>query len=864
MAVALDEPRLRVLTSTGTPLQLRFQGLDQAGTQFLVSEVCAMRWLLCLIAVLCSVPVWAAPSVTVLPDRILTGHGNKEFFPRFSTYLPNSLTVPAGETVLLSGAVTYDAIENAGTLRCKGPVTLTVTHLVNLPGATFDCQGSVIVGRNVPIDTARDPYQFGNGLINMGRLILKGTTRVAFTVLTADAAVGATTLSLLVPPDWQVGDEVLLPDMRQVVTNNDSPASHVLPRKDARLFITGKTRSTLTISVPLGFERASITDPDGAVKFRPRIANLTRGMSIASENPEGTRWHVIMLGHDATWDVQGVMFSDLGRTKATALDSTTADDSGRITKVGLQQVGRYTWHAHHTQGFGTVFRNNVLRDDLSLTKWGHATHTTHDSLVEDSIALGFVGSGFVTEDGNEIRNVYRRNVAAYIKGNGVGAVDNFYTARPGAEGAGFWFHSARQVIEGNESWNNEIGFNVFQIRQVGGTVPSTPGGHPDTKFYPKTNPISFDHNTLLANVFSGLETWESPRDVPLKVFATNLYLGNNGRTQIFTGAGIETSLRIQGLYAYAQGGQGFGIDSSNYVHQLVIEGGEIKGTHVGVNGGTKTRLDLTDLVLQNTINFRPDVWPSEMTLARVQHRQFQGQPKHYIEIRPGRTAWPGTGRLEIRDDGMWNNHTAAGMKILDWQGTGETYRIFPINSRREYAAWPSSGADPFRNRCPVVGITMGECWDRYGLAYGGGAVARAEEVSLEGVTHALVVAGLTPTLGPPRAVVTYPVSYEPAKLSDGAMTVHVSLTGQKVGIGMRYQFDNGAIRRRNAEDWGIYVAGDFRRQVYILTKDEGLAPGQHQLKTWVEDASGNVVPSSETVFTYTIGATAPPIMTARP
>jgi hypothetical protein len=787
---------------------------------------------LALVLLLAS-PALAQPHATVLPDRVLTGHGNLEFIPRFATYLPDTITVPAGQTVLLSGAVTKDAIEVAGTLRCSAPVTLSVTHLTILPGGTFDCQqNSVIVFRDVPIDTTKDPYQFGNGLINMGTLILKGTRTVTlFTTTSTDTASGST-LHGDFPADWQVGDELFLPDLRQMRPPSQW-APTLAPRREARVFITARTATTLTLSKPLDYTHQSVKKPDGTVVFRPRVANLTRSFSVMSENPAGARGHIINLGHNATWDVQNIGIYDVGRTTVATLDSTTANAAGAITHVGTNQVGKYAFHAHHTQGFGTIFRGNVLLDS-GRTKWGHATHQTHDSLIENNITIGHVGAGFVTEDGNEVRNVYRGNVAAFHPGNGLSATDNQRPEinSPGSEGPGFWFHGVHNIIDTNESWNNAIGVQMLYTGQVVASIPSVPGGPVDTPFSPSTAaPISFDHNKAISNLLAGWETWNSPK----VLLGTNLYAAHNGVHQVTAGRG-GGSLHFKNLFTFADQEVGMAVDTTaGYNADVIIEGGEILGSGLGFRESFG-QMVLKDVTLQNVVNINHmGATPAFSSFERVTHVPLGGNPKHYL-------------LMSTRPE-SWMPATGSRYRILDWQGTGQDYRLFLTNSRRSL---PAPQSNQWEVKCPVAGLTMGDCWDQYGLSYAGGSIADADTVALEGVLFGVARAGLANPLPVPRAVVSFPNTGAPAVVANGQVQLFTVLTGDPslANQAVVIRVDGGQVSR--------YLPSQYQHPLMRHIPTTAIAEGPHTVTTWRETAAGVMIPASQSTFSYFVGAGTPP------
>ena len=190
---------------------------------------------------------------------------------------------------------TYDYIEVAGTLRVSRTHDTQVrfTHLINLPGGTIDvgtqadpipCDRRVeFVIRNVPIDTAKDPFQWGNGLINFGHQTRVGCRKTAFLEATDSLAAGATRITLAsAPVNWQVGDELLIPDTAQ-------PAP--TPRREARVTIAAINGADVTLSKRLDFAHPTITDPNGVVVLRPRVANLTRNIVVRSEEPLQARRH---------------------------------------------------------------------------------------------------------------------------------------------------------------------------------------------------------------------------------------------------------------------------------------------------------------------------------------------------------------------------------------------------------------------------------------------------------------------------------------------------------------------------------------------------------------------------------------------
>ena len=381
------------------------------------------------------------------------------------------------------------------------------THLVVLPGGTLivEC-GATIIGRDVPIATERDPFQWGNGLLNFGTLRAVCPEKTPFIQVAGDAGAGAATLTLASEAvGWAVGDELVLPDTRQMMTFNRGVTK---PRRETGTTISEIAGTTLTLSKPLAFARDAIRRPDGSIVLSPRVANLTRRTVIRSENPDGVRWHTANVGLGASWEVQGVAFVGLGRTRNEVLSSTTPDRS----QIGTNQVGRYAFHVHHVGSSKAVRRiSSSAFAGVGGGKWAIAIHQSHDTEVIGNVCVDTPGGCFITEDGNEVRNVFRGNFAAFVTGNGVGSVQNVDKGCPGCESA-YWFRGVNNVIEDNEAWNSQMGFNLFNQRHQGEGRPDSDreGRHrrrPCRRRWIRSCPLRCGTTSRPSNSVHGLEYW---------------------------------------------------------------------------------------------------------------------------------------------------------------------------------------------------------------------------------------------------------------------------------------------------------------------------------------------------------------------
>lgn len=790
--------------------------------------------------------------ITVLPDRITIG---AEFVPRFLD-LPQVLQIPVGETVELPVDSTFDYIEVAGTLRISRTHDTTVrfTHLFVLPGGHLDCGieedndpipaniHATFILRDTPIDTTRDPFQWGNGLLNFGRQDRCGAPKLAQTTLTGDANLGATAVTLSEDPiGWEVGDELLFPDTEFAST-----------RREALVTITDIVGRTVSLSKPLDFAHLTQTDPDGGIILLPPVANLTRNITVRSENPDGTRGHTADVGMTAMWCICWNQLSGLGRTKAEPLNSA-------INHIaGTNQVGRYTDHHHHAMGFGSSSTGNVLRGPGGSTtgKWGLVIHGTHDALITENIAIDFFGAGFVTEDGYEVRNTYLKNFAAYNLGNATGSLmlteSNIINLNPGSEGSGFWLRGVQNTLDRNQGWCNSVGINLVNIGAVDGSFPSIPGGDPDTPLVQSAmTPILVTDNIVASNHVFGLELWGTP-----KFPNTNLTASFNGDSQtIITISNFLVPYFVNPTLV-GKDGQSTAIHtSSSYTGELTVEGGRIVGSKIGVFDGGAQHLYLRNVEMQNVVNLDAAVsMPIWMEHRDVLHRPLPGFTPQYITFGNG-IVWPGTGPFPtITNDFAWTMQRGSRWQIYNWQRhSGEDYRLFEPKSLGSAAAWPSSAKSGHQYNCPETGITNAESWQKYGMSYDGDMLPDIDAIHLDGLITGLVGRPLAPTLGPSRAIITYPTTREAAVAEHDNdpgpfVWLYGLITGTKLGASevIRYQVDGGTPIDVNLAGY-VDERDSFRIQVRVATE------GLHEIKTWRLTPTGAEIPESAMTFFYSIG-----------
>lgn len=528
--------------------------------------------------------------------------------PRFSALYPaeRCLIVPEGKTFTLPPTFDYDAIEVSGTLKLSRDYDTTGKFIVItvLPGGSLDFgrQSDPVLRKvdlqvkDVPLlcgtDGALGPdaEQFGNGILVFGEWASYGRALTKTWTTHQPAQAGATTLTLTDAVNWQVGDELLIPDtrLRYDLTNVGLEARTLRHESPVRVkAIDGKT---LTLDKPLDFEHLA------AGGQLPYLANVTRNIVIRSENPQGTRGHAMFMD-TAHVNVYYAAIVGFGRTLPKTLDSLDRTKG----HVGTNQIARYAFHWHHVHGHADAQDTTgrivgCYLDGSDIAKWGIVQHGTHDLLITDNVIDRFVGAGISAEDGFEVRGRWLRNFVAHCKGNGLDEKFNVLNTgesgvqnAPGAGGSAYWLHGSQHTLEDNVAVACAVGFSPTHMNQVAARlVPSQPGGEPDTLLDPRfTVPISFARNVAV-NCGRGLETWRTPGGWT----ASGLLAVNSYDQGIHMGAGeggsivLTSSRLINDLASIPQARWPFirttGISSSRgYTSSITLDDVEIEGFQDG-------------------------------------------------------------------------------------------------------------------------------------------------------------------------------------------------------------------------------------------------------------------------------------------
>jgi hypothetical protein len=380
----------------------------------------------------------------------------------------------------------------------------TADHPVG-PGALAE-----IIVADQAINRDVDPAQIGTGLVGLGTVTMHGSTKTpTFARLAAEPHAGDTSLVVDVPlSGWRQGDRIAIPDTRQL--RGSERGAGARPRTET-LEIAAVEGRRLTLARPLRYDHPGARNREGALEFLPHVGNLSRNVVIRSENPEGTRGHMIFVSR-ADVDLRYVEVRQMGRTRMGSLDNSEFDALGRLTRFGSNQIGRYPIHLHHdfgprqppSNGYQFTLVGNAVD---GAPKWGITVHNSHFGLVRDNVVCDTRGAGIVTEDGTESFNLFEHNFALRSQGSGEFAPRSGYggpAPDPGGEGAAFWFRGPINYVRDNVAADADaFGFGLAAGSLDVVRVPAFKGA--DTSVLAET--IALDTTTMPVAGFSGNEAY---------------------------------------------------------------------------------------------------------------------------------------------------------------------------------------------------------------------------------------------------------------------------------------------------------------------------------------------------------------------
>ena len=557
--------------------------------------------------------------------------------------------------------VQFDAVSEIDSLEIIGQLefvtdqdtSLLVTTITVLPSGSLtigtddnpvaDSVSVNIVFRDVALQTGTvdapgiDPSQYGNGLLVFGEFTTHGADKTPYIRAISDINRGDTSVTVeSVPRDWRVGDRLLLPETAQTAIGRNGP---VELGETEEVTISAINGNTIEFTTAVRFDHLGISDNPFEVERYAHIGNLTRNVVFQSENGEGVRGHVFLTA-TAVVDIDNASFNELGRTRAEFnTNNTVVDESGQVLRIGENQAGRYSFHAHH---LSTPFElsGSLVEDGW---RWGITVHNTDDSLIDNNIVYEAAGAGIVTEAGTETGNVFTGNLVIKVEGGHQigdqrGGVTRHQDELLGqiteiaVDGSAFWFRSTAGTIENNfvyDAAGYGYNFNGYYNR-----VNETP----------RLNVEQIDsfQNNEVASSFGGLWlTWSQGQsniqenyqrqtfeDLLIWNTQTGVEAYHDGRftlSDITIIGDAATSAANEGSAFNPIARSTIGIDLSNPSYEnfdVVLDGVRVSGQNIGYsqsgNSGQEGTV-LRDAVFANYINllFREDDHQDQLTTENV-------------------------------------------------------------------------------------------------------------------------------------------------------------------------------------------------------------------------------------------------------
>jgi hypothetical protein len=626
--------------------------------------------------------------------------------------------------------VTWSASPDDG----GGPGYLTIGTAQNPVQAGVHC--TITFMDDGPINTAWDPKEISRGLVAHGVTSIWGSTVTPFVALAAPAYAGATTLTLAqLPTDWHVGDRLEL------------AGTQYGQSESAR--IAALSGTTVTVAVPLAYSHVPYA---GQQTF---VADEHRNVTFLSQNTASpSRSGHVMFMHSDMVSLGYVAFDEGGRTdKSVPLNDAQLDPSGQLVPgTGSNDRGRYELHFHRCGGIfpGTQNYGDPPIQVIGLflgpgPGWGAVNHDS-DVVFTDCVAVGLFGAGFIAESGDEI-GAFNGCLAVGMHGSSEIFADRPGVADFGFEGEGYWMQSPGVALTHDVAADCRYGFAeynlglqipgdpivTFAVAQVPdpqdfagqitvspSAVPLGPNGFVDNTAYAGFEGLEVRWHLQLVipglqhSTWEGFTAWNVSRGVNINSYVTRstfddlTLLEGSGGPGSGPGAAAAAGVGVNSSPAYNAAISLTGADIEGFQVGYVLPG---RGTNV-VNGGT----------FNNVTNFQIGVQFTALGSGRV--IQFNGP----ILFGP-------LSQLDYFLDPQLNTALTSDRKGPDPNGDFVPEQIILPDGRELYYANQVPSYVPFPlGHTPsfippaLVGLTVQELWDLYGLAPEG-AVAPAGSVT---------------------------------------------------------------------------------------------------------------------------------------
>lgn len=434
----------------------------------------------------------------------------------------------------------------------------------------------ILIADNGPINTAWDPYLWSRGLVSRGEVRMMGRVVTPYVNLAVDPRAGDTTLVLAESvAGWRVGDEVVI--------GGTNPYTDDFGTDRVRIRAINGTVVTVD---PLRYGHDA---PDG-FGLSIQVANLNRNVQFVAEDSSVVleRPHIAFI-HNPDVVVENVGIYGFGRTdKDAPINSSVVENGVLKPGTGTNPRARYAIHFHHT-GVNPNIAPAVVRGTVVVGSpgWGFVNHNSN-VVMENNVAFGVVGAGFVTEDGNEI-GAMRGNLAMNMYGSGDGILSRQDNHDFGHGGHGFWFQGPGiEVVNNIAVGTREAAFayitqsskNLFDAVNLD---PALAGGRLAVPV--GTVPLKKFDGNIAATSKTGLEIWHHMTLMPdgPTTLINNFTSWNSryaGIDLLYTGHVTISNSKLLGDFNFFAG---VGIGTNRLTQDIVVANTRVEGFEIGID-----------------------------------------------------------------------------------------------------------------------------------------------------------------------------------------------------------------------------------------------------------------------------------------
>ena len=302
-----------------------------------------------------------------------------------------------------------------------------------------------------------------------GTLDIHGEKRLGWTRLATTAPPGATTLSLLEPTTWRIGDRI-------VIASTDFD-----PAEAEEAVVTAASATSVTLDRALRNEHwGTVQQVVGrSIDERAEVGLPTRNITVQgdSTSSNGFGGHLIIFA-GGTARIEGASFTSMGQSGLVGHYPVHWHMAGDVTGQYVRDVA--IWHTF----------NRCL-----------TIHGTDRAVAQRNVCYDHLGHGYFLEDGAETGNTIEGNLGLSARTPAA----NVRILASDANPATFWLTNPDNTVRRNVAAGS-VGFGLWYALTAAPTGFST--GQPDR---PRNTPLTeFSDNVAHSNRRPGLNVDDGP------------------------------------------------------------------------------------------------------------------------------------------------------------------------------------------------------------------------------------------------------------------------------------------------------------------------------------------------------------------